>query len=289
MHTRTVLVHRLGYVAPDYSAELDLWASDPLHARSRSVCVQMPCDVHSAVPLVDSTRETPIEVERRHEANAERLREMHRVRRAEKLDSSRRRAAVLRIARGQIAGASDVDIHTALQEIGLDSVEALTSELDQLEREIEQLEARVFADASSPATVPNSSVRKRARLSVMDERRLESDPEQWLRDIRAERRRVASKIVEGRRDNSGTAAELTIENAARGDNDDDDNDDDDDDDEKDNDDLARRARELDNLLARHEANIVALSRRRAEAELRQQHQVTLRTERVRVPEVRRQF
>jgi hypothetical protein len=65
-----------------------------------------------------------------------------------------------------------------------------------------------------------------------------------------------------------------------------DDDDDNDEEEWDENEQARRAREIDELLARHEATIVALSRRRADAETRLQHQVVLRTERIRVPEVR---
>jgi hypothetical protein len=206
--------HRLTYVAPDYSAELDLWASNHSHVQQNTVRVQLPFDPDSVIALVDSPKETPIELERRQEANAERLREMHRVRRAEKLDASRRRAHELREAAIELARSSDADAVSSgvLQRVGVASADALDAELDQLEREIEQLEARVFADASSSSNTPSTSARKRARLSVTDERRRESDPEQWLRDLRAEKRRIATQT--DRRQRSTRQARADTETAA---------------------------------------------------------------------------
>jgi hypothetical protein len=84
------LVDKHTYFAADYGTELDRWA-DPLFARQHNVCVQMPFDADAVTAAVDSTRETAAELERRHEGNALRLKDMHRQRRQGKLQNLRPR------------------------------------------------------------------------------------------------------------------------------------------------------------------------------------------------------
>eukprot|EP00037_Helgoeca_nana_P019305 m.188028 g.188028 ORF g.188028 m.188028 type:complete len:623 (+) comp24807_c0_seq1:63-1931(+) len=250
------LVDKHTYFAADYGTELDRWA-DPLFARQHNVCVQMPFDADAVTAAVDSTRETAAELERRHEGNALRLKDMHRQRRQGKLQNLRPRVRQLQLLRDEIADLEEEESAAALVRNGIESIVDLNAELAQSERDLEQMEDKVRTDTQ--AVNPTVPARKRMRLTLTDERRRKEDPDQWLRDVRSERRRVTEQIERS------AVTELT----ALGDTDE----------------LPRLARELDELLHEHEAGIVRESRECALGDLQRKKQVTLDMERVRVPEV----
>lgn len=146
--------------------------------------------------------------------------------------------------RDEVAPLDEVERIATLARNGIESAAALSTELNQLERELGQLEDKMQADPGPSPT------RKRARLGLTDDRRRIEDPDQWLRDVRAERRRVAELLRQGE------AAEVSGSGGV-----------------VDTDDLPRLARELDEMLATHEEAIVEQSRKRALDGLRHDHQV----------------
>lgn len=146
--------------------------------------------------------------------------------------------------RDEVAPLDEVERIATLARNGIESAAALSTELNQLERELGQLEDKMQADPGPSPT------RKRARLGLTDDRRRIEDPDQWLRDVRAERRRVTELLRQGK------AAEVSGSGGV-----------------DDTDDLPRLARELDEMLATHEAAIVEQSRKRALDGLRHDHQV----------------
>jgi hypothetical protein len=155
------------------------------------------------------------------------------------------RVRQLQLLRDEIADLEEEESAAALVRNGIESIVDLNAELAQSERDLEQMEDKVRTDTQ--AVNPTVPARKRMRLTLTDERRRKEDPDQWLRDVRSERRRVTEQIERS------AVTELT----ALGDTDE----------------LPRLARELDELLHEHEADIVRESRECALGDLQRKKQV----------------